>query len=315
MDILYLLGGLAVLLVSGDFLVKGSVSLAKYLKVSKLVIAVTIVSLGTSAPELLVSLKAAISGHPDIAIGNVIGSNISNIALVLGLSSLIIVIPVAKNTVNFDWPVMMLASLLFYVFILNNSLERWEGFIFLLLLAGYITYSIMKSRRQKQPEPEKEEKKYPLALALLFIALSSVGLVFGSEWLVDGAIGIAHYFDVSEHVISVSVIAVGTSIPELATSLIAAIKKQLDISVGNIIGSNIFNIFAILGTTSVVTDIPVNNMVKYNDIFWMLGISLMLFLLIVLFKRGKLNWLKGLILLAAYITYIYMVFGSKEIVQ
>jgi len=299
-------------MLSGDFLVRGSVSLAGHFKVSKLVIGVVVVSFGTSAPELVVSLDAAISGHPDIAIGNVIGSNIANVALVLGLTAIILPIAVKKKAIHFDWAVMMFVSLLFYVFCLNNGLQFHEGFIFLVLLFSYIFISIYKSRKDNLKSLEESiPPKHNLFLSILFVAIAAVGLIFGADFLVKGASNIAKTMGVDERIISVSVIALGTSLPELATSIAAAIRKELDIFIGNIIGSNIFNILAILGFTSVIKSIDINPMVLKFDIFWMLGISLLLFLFILPIKKGVVTRWKGLVFVTIYLVYIYLAFALR----
>lgn len=309
MDYIFLFLGFTLLMLSGDFLVRGSVSLAGHFKVSKLVIGVVVVSFGTSAPELVVSLDAAISGHPDIAIGNVIGSNIANIALVLGLTAIILPIKVKKKAIHFDWAVMMFISLLFYVFCLNNSLQLYEGIFFLGILFSYIFISIYKSRKEKLKSLEESiPPKHNLLISFVLVIAAAFGLIYGAEFLVKGASNIAKNLGIDERIISVSVIALGTSLPELATSIAAAIRKELDIFIGNIIGSNVFNILAILGVTSVVKSIDVNPMVLKFDIFWMLGISLLLFLFILPLKKGVVTRWKGLIFVSIYVVYIYLAF-------
>ena len=309
MDYIFLIAGFVLLIFGGDFLVKGSVCLSGHFKVSKLVIGVVVVSFGTSAPELFVSLDAAIKGHPDIAIGNVIGSNIANIALVLGITALILPIKVKKKAVHFDWLVMMLVSLLFYVFSLNYRLQFYEGVIFVLLLGIYIYRSISFSRKQnKKNSSETIPPKHNLTVSFLFVIAAAVSLVYGADFLVKGASGIAIKMGVDERIISLSVIALGTSLPELATSVAAAIRKELDIFIGNIIGSNIFNILAILGLTSMFKTIPINPMILKFDIFWMLGVSLLLFLFILPLKKGMVTRWKGLVFVSIYALYIYMLF-------
>jgi cation:H+ antiporter len=309
MDYFYLILGFIVLLISGDLLVKSGVALSSHLRVSTLVIGVTVVSLGTSMPELVVSIGAALKDHPDIAIGNVIGSNISNIALVLGLTAIIINIPVNKNSVKFDWPYMMAASILFYIFVLNGTLSLIEGIIFLCLLIVFIFWSVRQSRLELTRVAHVFAKaRFTAGTAVLLLVASSAGLFLGASWLVDGAESIATRYGVSERVISVTVIAFGTSIPELATSVMAALKKQIDISIGNIIGSNIFNILGILGITSIIKTIPVNIDMKF-DVHWMLAISLLLILFMLPYGRAVLNRWKGVVLVLAYTLYIFFVFN------
>ncbi|MFC2137634.1 calcium/sodium antiporter [Bacteroidota bacterium] len=308
----YLLLGLGFLLlfIGGHYLVKGAVEFAAHLKISTLVIGVTVVSFATSAPELAVSLRAVINNQPDISIGNVIGSNISNIALVLALTAVIFPLPVNKNSIIFDWPIMMATSIIFYVLILNLKIELYEGIIFVILLIGFNYLSIHYSRRRSKSEKKKvKTPEISIIVSILFLIFSSICLVFGSKFLTNGAETIARNIGVSERVISVSLIAVGTSIPELATSLTAAFKKQMDISVGNIIGSNIFNILGILGVSSIVKTIPVNPLTVNFDIFWMLGTSLLLFFFIIPARVGRLTRLEGIILLIIYVIYIYLLYN------
>lgn len=311
MDYFFLILGFIVLLISGDLLVKSGVALSSHLKISTLVIGVTVVSLGTSAPELVVSIGAALKNHPDIATGNVIGSNISNMALVLGLTAIIIRIPVGKSSVSFDWPFMMFASLLFWVFVLNGKLSFLEGSVFLTLLFIFIFWSVRKSRTElSRLGHDFVKARYSLPVSLLLLVVSAVGLYFGATWLVDGAESIALRLGVSERVISVTVIAFGTSVPELATSVMAAIKKQLDISIGNIIGSNIFNILGILGVTSIIKTIPVSFEMRF-DIYCMIAVSILLFLFMLPYGKAILTRWKGVALLLVYILYILFAFGSK----
>lgn len=314
MDYIFLFLGFILLMISGDFLVRGSVSLAGHFKVSKLVVGVVLVSFGTSAPELVVSLDAAIKGHSDIAIGNVIGSNIANIALVLGLTAMILPVKVKKKAIHFDWSVMMFVSLLFYIFCLNLKLQTLEGFIFILILGAYIFRSIHKSRKDNLKSIEEPiPPKHGMFLSILLVIISAIGLIFGAEFLVKGASNIALKLGVDERIISVSVIALGTSLPELATSVAAAIRNELDIFIGNIIGSNIFNILAILGLTSIVKPIDINPMVLKFDIFWMLGISMLLFIFILPLRKGMITRWKGLIFVALYFLYIYLAFKTGAI--
>jgi len=309
MDYLYLFLGFIILLYSGDLLVKGGVALSSHFRISTLVVGVTVVSFGTSAPELFVSLDAALSGSPDISIGNVVGSNISNIALVLGFTAILLPLPVRSNSIKYDWPVMMGASLLFYVFILNHKLETYEGIIFIILLISFMVWTIWNSRRENRGLAEEfPEAKHSIPIAVLLLVASSVGLYFGANLLVDSAKNIAIEFGVSERVIGLTIVAFGTSVPELATSAVAAFKKEMDISIGNIIGSNIFNIFGVLGVTSIVKNIRITEAIISFDVLIMLAISVLLFLLILPLKKGKLQRWKGILLLSSYFIYVYLVF-------
>ena len=300
--------GFVLLIGSGQFLVKASVSLAAYFGVSTLVIGVTVVAFGTSAPELLVSVQAAINGHPEIALGNVIGSNISNITLVLALTAIILPVPVKRSSFVFDWPFMMAVSILFYVLSLDLLLGRGEGIAFTLLLIAFIVLSIRRSKKSKQKTSLQNKQSVNIYATIGIIIASSLGLVIGAKFLVDSAIYIASELGVSERAISISMIAIGTSLPELATSIIAAIQKETDISVGNIIGSNIFNILSVLGITAIIKPIELSQLMVNVDILWMLAISLLLFVLILPLKKAGLSRFNGFLLLSVYVFYIYRVF-------
>lgn len=311
MSYLFLLGGLVLLVFSGDFLVKGSVSLAGHFKISKLVVGIVIVSMGTSAPELVVSVDAAMGGHPDISLGNVIGSNISNIALVLGMTAIILPIQAKRKSVALDWGMMMLASILLYLFSLDLALTFVEGAAFLTLLFLYVSYSIYISRREnKKLDEETVKPTHTLVVSVLFVVGAAIGLVVGADLLVRGAIGVARQFHVDERVISVSVVAFGTSVPELATSIMAAVRKEIDIFIGNIIGSNIFNILAILGITGLIQRIEVNPSILNNDLYWMLGISLLLFLFLLPLRRRTIGRWQGMVLVSLYTLFIFLVFTA-----
>ena len=312
-DYLLLVAGFLLLFVSGHTLIESSVSIARRFNISNLVIGITVVAFGTSAPELFVSLKAVFVGSADISISNVVGSNIANIALVLGFVTIIFPLKVEHRTIFTDWAVMMFASLLLYFFSWNNGmLNHWEGIVFIVLLIGYMSWLILKTKPEHPEAGEKivepRTKKIPFVLVVLIFVASVLGLYFGSGWLVESARNIALSFGISERVVGITVIAFGTSVPELATSLIAAIKKNTDISIGNIIGSNIFNIFAILGITSTIKNINVNQNFIDSDYFWMMGIALLLLALIFFGKRGVITRFKGALLVLVYVVYIYFLF-------
>lgn len=299
--------GLILLIGSGKYLVKGSVGLASYFGLSTLVIGVTVVAFGTSTPELLVSVQAALKDHPEISLGNVIGSNISNIAIVLAITAIILPIPVNRNSLFRDWPVMMAVSLIFFLVIQDNFLSRLEGVGFNLMLVAFV-YFTLKFSKKNTDKAIKGIEKMNIWLAIGFILISSLGLVFGAGLLVENAVEIASSLHVSERAISITVIAVGTSLPELTTSVMAAIQKETDISVGNIIGSNIFNILSVLGITAIIKPIPVNPVINI-DVIWMLLISVLLFVLLMPLKRSRLSRFGGIILLGVYVYYIYTLFS------
>ncbi len=352
MDYLYLIAGIILLTISGNYLVKAAVGIARFFKLSALVIGATVVSMGTSAPELIVSLDAALMGVSDISLGNVIGSNIANLALVLGLTALILPIPILRSGIRFDWTFMMFASaLLWIVLARNGGIGFYEGLVFVILLVVYIIWSIQRgktSSAQKESVLDeavvgcpnslkgllsmlKSDSPLPLPLSIVLLVVSIAGLKYGAEFLVSGASNIARELGISERIIGLTVVAVGTSLPELATSLMAAIKKQMDISVGNLIGSNIFNILGILGVTALVTPIPLADPKIINDLIWMTAISgFLLFLLVPVAKKfdlvgflgnfktflfssksaqnGIVNRWEGFIYLMIYILYVLLVF-------
>jgi len=309
MTYFWLILGLATLIVGGEFLVKGAVGIAKKFHISTLVIGMTIISFGTSAPELIVSIKAALSGNPEIAIGNVIGSNIANIALVLGITVLIFPIVVDRNSKIIDWPMMMLSSILFYLFALDNIIEFWEGAVLFIILLSFTSYLILNSRKktkkaiaEEEKEIEVRAKKVNIGLSILFTCLGLVGLFFGAGWLLEGAVQIATDWGMSKSVIGITIVAFGTSVPELVTSGVAAFRKETDISIGNLIGSNIFNVMAVIGITALVKPIGVEDEVIDSDMIWMLCIAALLLPLMLIGK--KLSRFKGFILFATYVIYI-----------
>lgn len=315
--IIFIIAGLAILIVGGEFLVKGAVSVAAKAKLSTLVIGMTVVSFGTSAPELFVSLKAAYLDSPEFAIGNIVGSNIANLALVLGLTVIIFPMPVKRNSILFDWPMMMISGLLFWLFSRNLLLERWEGFVLFFLLIAFIYFLISSSRRkiknQKTLEPDalsdvskKSVKKTKWWVTSFQLVAGFLGLYLGARWLIDGAIGVGEELSISKHVMAITVLAFGTSVPELVTSVVAAYRKQMDISVGNLIGSNIFNIMAVLGITAIVQPIPVEKNVLQFDMWWMLAVFLVILPMMVISR--KIGRISGVILLSSYILYIYLLF-------
>lgn len=308
--------GLIVLVAGGEFLVRGASSVALRARISPLVVGLTIVAFGTSAPELFISVQSALQGSPDLAMGNVVGSNICNLALVLGCTALIFPVPVHKDSIRIDWPMAMGSSILLFLLVQDILISAVEGTFFFIALTVYTTLIIVKSRRENHKGdelleetdlPEKPSKS--VWLDLIFIVLGTIGLAFGSDWFVDGAKSLALSFGVSERIIGVTVLALGTSLPELVTATVAAFKKQTDIAIGNLMGSNIFNILSILGITSIIQPISVNEKIVYSDMYWMLGITAIVFPMM-LIKR-KISRLEGFILLLIYALYIYLVVQSR----
>ncbi|MBN2664503.1 MAG: calcium/sodium antiporter [Bacteroidales bacterium] len=307
--LLKILGGIILLVLGGKYLVKGGVELTKYFNISKLVVGMTVVALGTSAPELLVSVQAALKDAAAISIGNVIGSNIANVALVLAATIIILPMTVKKQTIKLDWPIMAVAFIMLFVFMLDGQLTRLEGLIFIASLIAYIIIEIRYSLKEnKDTEPSEEKKEYSIPIALLVIIISSVGLAYGANILVDGASELARLLEISERVISISIVAVGTSLPELTASIVAALKKETDISVGNIIGSNILNIFAILGATAIISPISFNQSDFFLDLIWMSAIAVFLFISFLPYNKRFIHRFKGVILLSVYVIYMILLF-------
>lgn len=308
MNLLFLLVGLVLLILGGNWLLKSAIGFSLRLNIPKIVIGMTVVSFATSAPELIVSIKAALADHADIAFGNVIGSNIANLGLVLAITIIISTISVEKTFYKTDWPVMMISSILLYDFIaFDGVLQRYEGIILVSLLLIFLLYLW---KFQKTPavidEMPEDDVALPLYKDILFLVIGGLSLWGGSELLIDGAVGMAKNFGISERIIGITIVSIGTSIPELAASVIAVLKKEKAISLGNLIGSNVFNILAVLGLTSIITPITITDQrLLSSDIFWMLGISFLILLLNFAPVRMKLSWKEGLILLFLYFIFIY----------
>ncbi|WP_343485656.1 calcium/sodium antiporter [Allomuricauda sp. d1] len=307
-DFLFIALGLALLIFGGNWLLKSAVALSLRLAIPKIVIGMTVVSFATSAPELIVSIKAALDGFPDLALGNVVGSNIANLGLVLAVTVLMGSIDVRKSFYTTDWPVMMVASLLFVGFIyFDGSLQRYEGIVMVVFLFLFLVYLLRFQKQAVVDELPEDDRPLPLYKIVLFLGIGGTALWGGSELLINGAVGLASAFGVSDRVIGITVVSVGTSIPELAASVIAVLKKEKAISLGNLIGSNIFNLLAVLGITSIITPIHVvDEGLLTNDIFWMLGISFLILPLVFFPKGLRLGWRDGLVLISTYILFIYI---------
>ncbi len=321
MSIFYIILGLILLIAGGEYLVRASVGLSLKFNLSRIVIGMTVVSFATSLPELLVSMKAAIDGSPELALGNVVGSNIANIALVLGATAILTPIFIKKVSYKFNIPVMLLMSGLLYYFLKNDLvLSFTEGLILFVFLVVFIYVLINYASQGGEVSLEELEEIDDAAVTagivkiLIWLVIGGVALWAGAEFLVDGAKALARQVGVSERIIGVSVVAIGTSIPELAASVISALKKEKDLSFGNLVGSNIFNIGSVLGITAMIKPIQVTNMKLINlDILWMMGISALIIPLAILPKRHKISWIKGSIYLILYIIYMYyFVFLTKN---
>jgi len=311
MDFLFIILGLVLLVLGGDWLLKSAVGMSLRLNISKIVIGMTVVSFATSAPELIVSVKSAMAGFPDIALGNVVGSNIANIGLILGVVMIISKMKVDLSFFKTDWPAMIIASFLLYGMLLyDNEINRSEGFILFVLLIVFVIY-LIKSQKNSEEEIEipldDTMKMYQI---IWFLVIGAIALYCASELLIKGAVNVAQTFGVSDRIIAVTVVAVGTSIPEFSASLIAAIKKESSISIGNILGSNIFNILSVLGLTAIIHPIKlVDNKLLTFDMLWMIGFALVLLPLVLMPKRGFLDSRAGIILLTGYILFVYLTFA------
>lgn len=301
--------GLLILLLGGKLLVDGASSIALKLGMSAGLIGLTVVAFGTSAPELLVSINASLKGNSDISIGNVVGSNISNIALVLGLSSLFYPILIRQTHIRFDYSMMLLVTLIFYTLSLDLIISVWEGIFLVISFIAFNAYLLrnlgkgIEKSQESNPEEFGPVGNYTWAASIGLLVGGTIGLYFGSELLVDNAILISRQFGVSERVIGVTIVAIGTSLPELITSIIAALSKRTDLALGNILGSNIMNILSIIGITAIINPINISEAFIQSDYLWMIGISLLLFLL--MRRKMRISQLEGSILLLSYFAYLY----------
>ncbi|MDO5523710.1 MAG: calcium/sodium antiporter [Bacteroidia bacterium] len=304
LTVLLILLSLAILYFTADWLVLGGASLAQRLGVSPLIVGLTIVSFGTSAPELLVSIQSSLSGQGALAVGNVVGSNMFNIGIILGISALIYPLLVKHQLFKIDVPVMIIATVAFLVTFYNGKLNFFEGFLFLVIFVSYMLYIIYKALKNKQRTKTesgfKMTRHWLVDVSLIVVGL--VGLVYGSDLLVNNSIVLAREWGMSEALIGLTIVAAGTSMPELATSVVAALKRQSDIAIGNVIGSNIFNILLILGTAGVITPIETAE-INLFDGAYLLVTTLILFFFM---RTGRsVNRKEGLILIIIYFMYFF----------
>lgn len=284
-----------------DWLVKASSSLALRAKISPLVIGLTVVAFGTSAPELVVSINSVFNGQGDIAIGNVVGSNIFNICLILGLAAILYPLQAKKQLTRIDIPLMILSTILFTLFFWDGHLERWQGGVFVAGIIAYTLFSLYFSRKKNEDSPiELEEQLRPWYLDIFYVLAGLATLVYSSQLLIDNATNIARSIGVSEAVISLTIIAAGTSMPELATSVVAALKRNTEIAVGNAVGSSLFNILGISGITALIHPIQAES-VNHIDLLVMLGGSLLL--LPLAWTRNRISRGEGIVLILVYLFY------------
>lgn len=316
LDILAIIIGLVILIIGAEGLVRGASSLAARLNISPLIIGLTIVSFGTSAPELTVNILAAMNGSPDLAIGNVVGSNIANILLILGISALIVPLKVKSSTVWKEIPLALLGVVLLFVMVNDRLIDnvpftvltRSEGLVLLALMIIFMYYifGLAKGDRKKAQEIADvgdEVKSYSIPISTGMALVGLAALVFGGRLLVNGAVDIAKAAGLSEALIGLTIVAIGTSLPELATSVVAALKKQADIAIGNVVGSNIFNVFFVLGTTSVILPLPVGPQLNFDIIVSIIA-TLLLFLFMFTAGRHRLVRWEGGVFVAMYVSYL-----------
>ncbi len=320
---IYLIVGFFLLIKGADLLVDGASSLARRFGISPLVVGLTIVSFGTSAPELIVNLVASVNGNGDIAIGNVIGSNTANILLILGCSSVVYPLAVKFSTVWKEIPLALLASLLVGVMasdaLLNSpvvsslngdifsGLSRIDGVVFLSFFIIFMYYTFGISKTEASDDEETTQEIYPTKTSLFMIVAGLFALVLGGDWVVGGATDIARDFGISEALIGLTMVALGTSLPELATSVVAAYKKDVDIAVGNVVGSNIFNVFLVLGTSSLVSPLRFSDALLWDTVFSMFA-TLLLFSFIFIGKKGVIERRQGVFFVLIYFLYIAILF-------
>ena len=315
LDILFLVGGLALILLGANGLTDGAAAVAKRFNISDLVIGLTIVAFGTSAPELVISCMAALGGSADMAIGNVVGSNMFNVLMIVGVTAMVLPIKVGEGTLSKEIPLVVLASLAL-AFCANdvlldggssNAISRIDGLILLCFFLIFMRYTFAIAHNGGEEAEGEKIKEMPMWKSVLFIIGGLAGLVFGGQWFVDGASGIASSLGVSESTIGLTIVAGGTSLPELATSVTAALKKNSGIAVGNVIGSNLFNIFFVLGCSATISPLPmggINNidmavLVASAVLFWIVGWF---------FKKRTITRVEGALLVACYIAYtVYLI--------
>ncbi len=305
--------GLVLLIKGANFLVDGASSIAKRFGVSSLVIGLTIVAFGTSAPELIVNIFASLSGNTDIAIGNILGSNIANILLILGISAMIFPLSVSKGTAWKEIPFALLAVIVIGIMVNDtfidggsfSGLTRIDGFILVLFFVIFLSYTFGISRGHASDIQEHPIHSMSLQRSLIMVGLGLAGLTLGGKWIVDAAVALATALGVSQALIGLTIVAVGTSLPELATSAVAAYKKQVDIAVGNIVGSNIFNIFWILGLSSIIHPLPFSSAMM-GDVFMTIFVTILLFAMLFIGKRHTIEKWQGACFVMLYVGYVIM---------
>ena len=307
MEYLAIVLGLILLIKGGDWVLEGAVLFSLRLNIPKIIVGMTVVSFATSAPELIVSINAALNGYPDLAVGNIVGSNIANLALVLGIVVFITPIKIEKVFYKYDWPAMILVTLLFYFSLKSDySLSLFESVLFIIVLIAYLIFLIFyqKSRVNDQGELNVDKSmKYLKILSL--IIFGGFFLWLGSEVLIKGSISLATKLGISERIIGVTIVAFGTSIPELSTSIVAIINKEQNISLGNLIGSNIFDMLGVIGITGILSPIVISDIgLIDSDLIWMLSLAFLILPLVFFPNKMKFGRIEGVILLLFYAFFI-----------
>lgn len=320
--LLLLMGGIGALYFGAEWLVRGAARMARELGVRPIVVGLTVVSLGTSAPELVVSIVASLRGNTDIAVGNVLGSNLANIGLILGLTAIARPMLVAARVIRREVPAMLLVTALLFPLAWDHSLDRWDGGLLLMVLVGYLIF-VFRAAEYGEPEPAVQYQEVieepPMLMRGTFlldsglIVAGGLGLFMGGRVIVDAGTFFAAHFGMSELVIGLTVVAVGTSLPELATSLVAAIRKEADIAVGNIIGSNVFNIAAVLGVASLIKPMPFGRPVLQAELPAVMAISALLFVLMFMpwKKTYRISRFEGAVLLVTYLAFGFVLVWGR----
>jgi len=301
LQLLLLVVGFVMLVKGADWFVDGSSAIATKFKIPQLVIGLTIVAMGTSAPEAAVSISAALKGSADITIGNIVGSNIMNVLVILGISSVITPLAVAKSTIRIETPFMIAITLVLLALGYNGTLGIWSGIILLLLFAAYLTYLFIVAMKNK--EEEEAPKEVTVIKALVWTVIGLALIVLGSNVTVDAATAIAHVLGLSERFIGLTIVALGTSLPELFTSVVAAKKGNADIAIGNIVGSNIFNILLVVGLSALIVPVPFAQSFRFD----MMVAILAGVLLLVCSLKGSLKRWAGILMLLSYVAYFAMI--------
>jgi cation:H+ antiporter len=302
MDYFVFIISLLGLLYAADILVKGALGIASNFGLSKGFVGLTIVSAGTSLPEFFVSLVAAMEGSPDITIGNVVGSNIFNIMAILGTTAIIFPLVIRSLSVKLEWPLMFAATVLFYLFARDGEIDRLEAAFFAVSFIIFLYFMYQTSKNEAASEANNDTEKKSTLINVLLTAAGGAGLAFGSKYMVSSAVSIAEAWNISERIIALTIISVGTSAPELVTNLVAAYKKETDIAVGNIIGSNIFNILMIIGFAGMALPIPVSAQILSFDFIVCIAASLIIFPFMI--TGGRISRIEGAVLTAGYIAYV-----------